>query len=228
MRDDMDKLLVTRPRIGHKMKNQEVKEARNSKDFDKLPSFSSMKPKSRNGERKQFSEYFAPLKRYLIKNCKRPWDKIYSEICQKMDKDSVVKAHIFLHLEDFVETNPVFINGIPHRNYRFGGIGPLYHDGWSFYVDQNGLLQIPPSRPKSESKNNKNLFIKDSCYYIKREQDNIWFEMLTLKNPSWDDCTGYKPPEEWILQIFGEWKLRNTWIRLRTLTKKEKKALKLS
>jgi len=48
MRKDMDKVLVTTPRIGSSRKNGEVQESRRlerEERYDDLPSYSSMKPK---------------------------------------------------------------------------------------------------------------------------------------------------------------------------------------
>lgn len=224
MRDDIDKLLVTRPRIGHKMRNEEVKEARNSKDYESLPSYSSMKPKSKKGERKSFSEYFPPLKGFLRKSCNRPWDKIYSEICEKLDKNSTVKAHVFIHLSDFVETSPYFINGIPHES-RWGSMNPIYHDGWRYFVDQAGIMRKPPNRPKHKQIENPNLLETDDAIYVCRE-DGTWFQLTLIENL--DFWSFYKVTPKWIIDLLGPWRLRNARIKLRTLTKKEKKTLGFS
>ena len=86
MRKDMDKVLVTTPRVGSSMKNGEVKNNRRKARegrYDELSSHSSMKPKSRKwDDRKMLNEYLNPLVRYLQKNCGKPWNKIYSDICK--------------------------------------------------------------------------------------------------------------------------------------------------
>ena len=142
----MDKILVTTPRIGSNWKNKEIKEARRSAregDYDDLPRFSSMKPKSRKwDERKEFNEYLNPLARYLKKNCGRPWNKVYSEICKNMDRRGIVQDHIFQHLFQFVELNPIFKDGKPHST-GYGGLSRLYKSDWTFYVDKKGTLREP-------------------------------------------------------------------------------------
>lgn len=52
--------------------------------------------------RKWLNENHAPLKRYLAKQVNRPWDKVYSEICETIDSRSMVKQHILQHIDDFV------------------------------------------------------------------------------------------------------------------------------
>tara|TARA_Y100001970_G_scaffold293391_2_gene439889 strand:+ start:1155 stop:1898 length:744 start_codon:yes stop_codon:yes gene_type:complete len=228
MRKDMDKLLVTRPRIGHKYKNLETKAARSEKDFDKLPKKTSMKPKYRKGERKSFNEYLNPLKRFLYSKCNKHWDKVYSEICENMKKDSAVKAHIFVHLEDYVELKPQFIDGHPHF-MSYDGLKPMYKEYWGplFYVDSKGFLRSPPEKQKEKPKVNPNLFEKDERTYIKR-QDSTWFE-LKLEDIEIGsiDCFVYSPPD-WIIDVIGSSRLRRKKAILRTIKKKEKKDLGLS
>lgn len=184
MRKDMDKVLVTTPRVGSDWKNKEVKKHRRmmrEREYDSLPRHSSMKPKSRSwDDRKQLNEYLKPLVRYLAKNCKRPWNKVYSEICENMDRRGVVQAHIFQHLFDYVELNPVFENGKPHST-GYGGLYQLYKTGWTFYVDKHGLLKEPKERrtPWKPAESNPNLIkTKDDCVFIiRREEDGVWFRI---------------------------------------------------
>ena len=227
MREDMDKLLVTRPRLGHKYKNLEIKAARSNKNFEDLPKKSSMKPKHKNGERKAFNEYLNPLKRFLQSRCNKKWDKVYSEICNKMSKDSTVKAHIFMHLEDYIEIKPYYINGIPHH-MSYQGYVPIYSNyyGPCFYVDKEGFLRSAPHKKKEEPKKNQNLFEKDGRTYIKRN-DSTWFELTYKKiEPLSIESFTYSIPS-WITNIIGFYNVSNQKIILRTLKKKEKKDLGL-
>ena len=221
MRDDMAKLLVTTPRIGSSLKNQEVKKDRRSKSYEDLPSKSSMRPKSaRWTERKELNEYLNPLIRYLRKNCGKPWDKVYSNICANMDRRTVVQEHIFMHLFDFVVVKPSYIDGEPYRN-TYGAM-KLYKTGSTFYVDKNGILKEPKNkRPKYSQIKNPNIrYINDNTYV---KNNKVWFQatLVALDFP-WN----YEK-RKWLLNIFGERKLRGFKVILRTLSKSEKKSLKL-
>ena len=46
-----------------------------------------------------------PLKRYLASNVGRPWDKVYSELAQHLDKRKTTGIHIFDHVKWEVEQN---------------------------------------------------------------------------------------------------------------------------
>ena len=234
MRKDMDKLLVTTPRVGSSMKNREVKEARRSAregDYDGLPRHSSMKPKSRRwDDRKQLNEYLTPLVRYLKKNCGRPWDKIYSEICENMDRRGVVQDHIFQHLFDYVERNPVFKNGKPHST-GYGGLYPLYKNGWTFYIDKCGALREPKEKrpPWRIEENNPNIIkTKDSSvFFLKREGDGTWFK-ASLEDWGERVIVAFDSGNpEWAINLLGRNYISNTKIVLKTLSKKEKKKYSL-
>tara|TARA_Y100000034_G_scaffold58968_1_gene71791 strand:- start:126 stop:836 length:711 start_codon:yes stop_codon:yes gene_type:complete len=231
MRKDMDKLLVTTPRIGSSWKNREIKEARRSARegaYDSLPGFSSMKPKSRKwDERKEFNEYLKPLVRYLKKNCGRPWDKVYSEICENMDRRGVVQDHIFQHLFQFVEVRPIFKNKKPHST-GYGGLSRLYKSGWTFYVDKAGTLREPKEKrpPWKEEERNSNLIkTDDDSVFLLKRSDGTWFRVSLEDWPQ--DADEYQilfaKGSEWVVEALGKNQVGSKKIVLKTLSKREKK-----
>ena len=227
----MDKVLVTTPRIGSSMKNGEVRKHRRQERerlYDDLPSHSSMKPKSRRwDDRKSLNEYLNPLIRFLQKSCNRPWNNVYSEICANMDRRSAVKDHIFQHLFDYVKVKPVFKDGKPYE-FGYSGLYPLYKNGFTFYVDKNGILNEPKNRPppwKEKAEESSSLIKTDdsSIFFIKRESDNVWFKATAV---SWDDQCNYMQFSltkniDWVDKLLGS----KRKILLKTLSKKEKKKL---
>jgi hypothetical protein len=54
------------------------------------------------------SDNLEPLIRFLNTHTGKHWDKIYSELSQKINKNTMTGLHVFQHLFDFVETK-VFI-----------------------------------------------------------------------------------------------------------------------
>jgi hypothetical protein len=212
------------------MKNREVKEARRSareKDYDNLPRNSSMKPKSRKwDERKELNEYLNPLIRYLEKNCGRPWNKVYSEICDNMDRRGIVQDHIFQHLFDFVERNPIFKDGKPHRT-GYGGLYPLYKSGSTFYIDKNGTLKEPKERhPPWRVKEDDPNVIKtedSSVFIIRRESDGVWFKasLADWADPNLVYFVCENP--EWVVGLLGTKAISSRKVVLKTLSKREKK-----
>ena len=138
-------------------------------------------PKTRNArpigwDRKEFGENLNPLWRYLQKQVGRNWDKVYSEICGKMDRRSAVGGHIFEHLFDYVVVAKMVqvIDGVPNsaNPYRDGGFEPITYKGnvgeWGcFYVDprDNKLKSgVKPKPPEWEvrAKNRTKLFANNT------------------------------------------------------------------
>ena len=235
MRKDMDKVLVTTPRIGSDWKNGETKKSRRLETegkYDDLPSYSSMKPKDFSWDRKSLNEYLKPLVRYLAKNCNRPWDKVYSEICENMDRRGAVQAHIFQHLFDYVELHPVFKDSKPYQT-GYNGLHRLYKNGWTFYVDKHGLLKEPKDKcpPWDEKEDDPNLIkTKDtSVYFVRRASDGTWFKASLEARPDMGPF-GFlvNKNSEWIIEVIGSQTIGSRYVRIKTLSKKEKKALEIS
>lgn len=114
MRSDMSKVVVERPRHGHSLKSG--KTARRIKLYDESAEYDDL-PKRVSGSRnkhvrssstfetKYFSDLLGPLRRYLRKNVGRPWNKVYSELAQHLDKRKTTGIHIFDHVKWEVEQN---------------------------------------------------------------------------------------------------------------------------
>src|SRR5262249_24088639 len=111
------------------------------------------------GRTKHFNEHLGPLRRFLMSNVGRPWDKVFSEISAHINVNSVVQAHIRTHLFQYVAVHVILIDGVPcSTEGRFYG-QPLRGTWWPlFYVcPRTGLLRrIKPSprrspRPRPEA-----------------------------------------------------------------------------
>lgn len=152
MRPDMFKLIVERPRLVHggggnsdEPKGYHRRWARYGDE--ETPRFESNARSRRGG--KWLNENLAPLRRFLHKQIGRPWNKVFSEICENISLDSAVQSHVRDHVEDFVAINVVMVDGRPRRaphDYR-GFPDP---DGLrqELYVDpRTGLLRKTHKRP---------------------------------------------------------------------------------
>jgi hypothetical protein len=105
MRDDMDKVIVERPRRGGGVQG-DGRAFRNSKERG---SHLGMKRGYKHG--KWLNENLSPLKRWLHKQVHRPWDKVYAELCSGIDRRSTVQAHIFEHIDQFVARDATMREG---------------------------------------------------------------------------------------------------------------------
>src|SRR5258708_15065697 len=98
MREDMAQVIVERPRLhGHNSRKGR------DRDWDALPSQEGMRrPHKLSGNWKELNENLAPLRRYLERQVGRPWDKVYSEIAERLRADSAVRQHVRYHLHTCV------------------------------------------------------------------------------------------------------------------------------
>jgi hypothetical protein len=137
MRQDMAKVIVERPRLGgagHYPRGAE----RVQTSLDDWQTREGIRHPWRKGARwavqKELNENLAPLRRFLRSSVGRPWDKVYGEICERINRKSAVQLHIWQHLRDYVCTNSAEITGEVGR--------PEWRSGREFYVDPNsGILR---------------------------------------------------------------------------------------
>lgn len=184
MREDMARVVVERPRInprGHR-KGRPL-------DLDDLRAREGMR-RAHRGERKQFNENLAPLRRYLGSQVGRPWAKVYSDIAAQLRSDSTVRQHVRDHLRDFVAV-------LPRRNIAewrgSNAAGVWWQD---FYVDpKTGLLcrtdRLPEERGRLHAKRSRpSPPVESVALGGDRELrliDGLWYElrMAPLPEPAY-------------------------------------------
>lgn len=105
MRDDMDKVIVERPRRGGGQRP-----GGGARDAEDEPLRQGMR--RAHAQRKWLNENLAPLKRWLRQQAHRPWDKVHSELCAGIDRRNAVQDHIHTHIGDFVERETRLVDGV--------------------------------------------------------------------------------------------------------------------
>jgi hypothetical protein len=146
MRADMAKVIVERPRIKgcawHKPKGYQRRLRRYGDDGP--PAREGIKA-CWQGRTKYLNEHLGPLRRYLDKQVGRPWDKVFSEICARINRSNAVQDHVRDHVADYVTTHVLLIDGVPCSGE--GGLGygiPLHHQyrfrPW-YVCPRTGLLR---------------------------------------------------------------------------------------
>lgn len=102
-----------------------------------------------------------PLRRFLNKQVGRPWDKVYSEICQVADSRSLRGHHLRSHIDDTVVMYHDVIktdNGYRRRprwyDQSMYGLSVCFMEH-QLFVDENGILRKPKSHERTPSKNQK-------------------------------------------------------------------------
>lgn len=140
MRKDMFRVIVERPRI-----LESAAKTRRDGPVETMPLREGMRRGSalRRGF-KALNENLAPLRRFLMKQVGRPWDKVYGEICEHLRVDSTMQQHVRDHLRDFVEVNP--------RRGLSTGRSPTRLWPAPLYVDPNdGILKRTDQLPEEKA-----------------------------------------------------------------------------
>jgi hypothetical protein len=98
----------------------------------------------RHPTHKHLTDALNPLTRALDKNVGRPWDDVYSEFCQSLDRRSVAGLHIWGHLMDLCAVKSYY-----DTDGSTKVLGRWYGE---HYVDPDGILRKrqPRKRYKGE------------------------------------------------------------------------------
>ena len=114
MRADMAKVIVERPRgkgwAWNKPKGYRRRLGRYGQDGP--PNHEGIKARW-HGRTKDLNEHLGPLRRYLDRQVGRPWDKVFSEICAHINRNSAVQDHVRDHVEAYVCIHIILIDGVP-------------------------------------------------------------------------------------------------------------------
>lgn len=149
MRRDMHKVIVERPRrFGFGLP---VRKGRKPRDIEDLP-FQESKGRpylvrGRGWKVKEQTDNLQPLRRYLLKQVGRPWNKVYSEICANARMDSTMQRHLRFHVLELVKTDIPLGKDDKPKALR-SAYAPTYY--WPlFYVDpRTGLLRVTKQRSR--------------------------------------------------------------------------------
>jgi hypothetical protein len=110
MRNDMANVVTERPRRGHCNKSKKttgraIRAYDPGRDYDEANRLPVARGRQYGYEAKEFSDLLNPLKRYLRSCVGRPWNKVHSELSQKLDRRSLSGSHIWDHVMSEIETD---------------------------------------------------------------------------------------------------------------------------
>jgi hypothetical protein len=103
MREDMDKVIVERPRVGSRMPSRKkgYRKSLQNVDADDLPNREPMLGRWR-GREKCLNEHLGPMRRFLRSQVGRPWNRVHQELCEHVSFDNAAQKHVLTHVFDFV------------------------------------------------------------------------------------------------------------------------------
>jgi hypothetical protein len=202
MREDMYKVIVERPRRGGGWALQ--KDGRKFRNSEDAPQKVGMKRGYQS--RKSLNENLSPLKRFLESSIGKPWNKVYSELSEGIDRRNTVQEHIYSHIEQFVAIHTKWDQtGVNKPNNGdcvrlieriwFGGENTLKHCNFEMYVHpKTGLLLGNPYYKRWSVRNREKRQQDAICASQVRQVisaniehhliDSIWYEIEFALFPS--------------------------------------------
>lgn len=160
MRKDMFEIIIERPRYGRRSSGKGRYAIKRRTNPEVLP---TKEPMWYRGKTKSLNENLAPLRRFLERRVGRPWDSVWSELREFLSPKSAVQKHVFDHVLQYVEKNPVFKEGIPYhpdaRGPNRDNFFPLstYRCRGFYVCPDTGLLKVAKidHQRKAHAKKNK-------------------------------------------------------------------------
>lgn len=151
----LNEIVIERPRSGMRMSQRKLtgfKKELNQITIEASQDglLSPYRIKSRyKYKTKYLSDHLGPLRRFLRSKVGQPWNQVYSELCQRLDSNTVTGQHVLDHVWDYVEQHVELISGIPYHKsgWECGQpLGRCWRD--DFYVHpETGILCLAPPRP---------------------------------------------------------------------------------
>ncbi len=203
MRKDMFKVIVERERgngrapAGEKSRlaygRRQKPKWKSEDEFEKIdkPSNESMK-RSLGWNRKSLNENLNPLRRFMETQIGRPWNNVWSDICEVINSDSTVQKHVLDHVADFVVKNVYLKDKKPFVvdpfGFRHNGEIPVNSDNFRrYYVGYvhptTGIFTKIPKAPKKPVKEKLVDFVKISESQQMHKIGANWFIVDVVKYP---------------------------------------------
>jgi hypothetical protein len=180
MRDDMDKVIVERPRFGSRAPSRKkgYRKQRQKSDINDLPKREPMLGRWR-GMEKCFNEHLGPMRRFLRSQVGRPWNNVYRDLREYVSFDNVVQKHVLTHVYDFVHRSVDIVDGRVLVRPGAGWRREL-RAGDMYVCPQSGLLKVVRPRRRSSSARRRIQFEAMIQYHWR---DNAWWEVRLRKTP---------------------------------------------
>lgn len=181
MRQDMGKVITERARRGSSRPSLKtgcsIRWNGFDGDYEHPRRQSASQGRQYGWDGREFTDVLGPLRKWLGKQVGRPWNKVYSEICQVIDKRKVTHAHVLDHLFNWVCRNP-----FRDTNGVWREAGGLYSSPEFIVHPRTGLLVRPRVKPEDLPKKPID-FVKLTELSEYRKLSNIWYRM-TYRQPT--------------------------------------------
>lgn len=209
MRADMKDLIIDTSRRKYGSKRKSSVQGMSLDQMEDLPDKAGIR-RNHTDWGPELTDRLGPLWAFLQKNVGRPWDKVFSEICEHADVRCVRGKHLREHVEQYVEGS----GGQDHRYYRH--LGP-------FWVDDGGILRFEGYRrwQRSEPRHDPDKYKIGDRHFdrIKGCWFEVWYEKEEKARNRWNRLLSRQEVEYYYIDVKT---------RQRQLSKKELRDLGLT
>ncbi|MEO1349227.1 MAG: hypothetical protein AAFW84_10575 [Cyanobacteria bacterium J06635_15] len=127
---------------------------------------------------KYLSDHLGPLRRFLRSHVGEPWNDVYSELCQRLDTNTMAGQHVLSHVWDYVECHVELIDGVPYsKPYWVGYRSLISHYRDRFYIHpETGILCAAAKEPRKQKQSKPPtdvVNIDDKHQY--RKLNELWY-----------------------------------------------------
>jgi hypothetical protein len=149
VRPDLDRVLIGSRRSGSVLSGGEYR-----RDLRRTPPEEWRRSEGMttrwSGGAKYSTERIGPLRRTLRSNVGRPWDLVYSELCEGMRQGFPDRARLLALVDRVVERHVILVDGVPCHGQGFAHGTPIRGNHWrNLYVcPVSGLLKMVPERKR--------------------------------------------------------------------------------
>lgn len=182
MREDMAQVVIERPRWGssrsyHQVRPRDIARSDLERLAD-LPRNEGMRRPHVNS--KSLSDLLGPLRKFLVRQVGRPWNKVHSEICERISPNSTIQLHILGHLDDLIETK-VFVDAEGRLQSAERLWRPVYLDerpGQLYVHPRTGIIRRVPEAVAPWKRRRQIPEAEVKSVGIERElwrRDGIWY-----------------------------------------------------
>ena len=186
MRSDMHEVIIERPRGGARTKQPKgSRRAHPRIDVEDMPRRESISKKWQAGWGGKYqTNLLGPLRRFLTSRLGQPWDQVYAELCERVDRRNTVQKHLLDHVLWEVETKAVLIDSVVQAPHSWG-----LRAGQFYVCPKSGRLeQMPRQRRRRKKRSTPRKFVRIDSTHQYRQIGGLWYEVTHRQLNDADDA----------------------------------------
>ncbi|MEH2347551.1 MAG: hypothetical protein V7K55_06020 [Nostoc sp.] len=133
---------------------------------------------------KYLSDHLGPLRRFLRSQVGQPWNEVYSQLCQRLDPNTMAGQHVIGHVWDYVERHVEIIDGgfysKPYQGYGMQ-LNTNHRDRFYIHPETGILCAVEKvSRKQKQKPEQTDILIIDN-YHEYQKLNEIWY-LITFED----------------------------------------------